>query len=630
MNNNPMYCSLMNYTPPAGCTTRFSRGQLAATAPSSARLSETAAAPDHGGLWEAPFGFWRWLHPVFPSSWWSNPGVDWDQDRQRTTATTVRAPLSFVAGSDQTFSSQNRAAYLAGSGQETGQVNVGPVELVAGFQPVLAEGCSPGRHYVFFSRNDDEPELLSYRSTRHGGAANGGCLIDDLGPGLTTGGSPAAGDLCTQFGTRALSNWFEVLGASSHRARAASAVWWNGRMHVVWSSVAGGLYHAHASGCNATSGELTAWSPTQTLVAPPAAGATAQIQGQMSLQIWNVEPGPHFTSSQALGLIYARPSQNAYVYQFLNPGTATWNGPFQIWTNSTSSPGQIATIPAGMGVTATPFPSRNLDGVDPAARTVCAAFLTPLENPQPPDTFPQRVTFACLQPTDLLLRWRDVTSQVFGNAPFATWGQVGLTYRPSRYTSGGRAWATHRGSFWMTFAERDQEHAQQWARPRITISRPVNTAASLRPHTMTNTGWLFRHISHDVGNPQEPLWEVSRNAWYGNAWTYLAPGTGVALLDTENVGAMKGAWTRMVPVAQPPPQHTPLLMFDPIADGTWDGNFCDVNDYLLMGRQMCSSVRALVATGWAGPSCGNPAGWQAQWFQPALPNGCGRVTAHAR
>lgn len=75
----------------------------------------------------------------------------------------------------------------------------------------------------------------------------------------------------------------------------------------------------------------------------------------------------------------------------------------------------------------------------------------------------------------------------------------------------------------------------------------------------------------------------------GGNWTYVAEPTGVALFEDEVIGGLKGSWIRWEGKIS-----TPRFQFEflPLADGAFDLELYDGNDFRVMERRMCKKLRS--------------------------------------
>jgi hypothetical protein len=575
MNNNPFYCSLMNYSPAQGCGARFSHGELASFQLDASSVSETSVAPVAPGLWLSPHSFIRWIDTL--GSYQGMSGVDWDSNNYRSIPN-VRAPLRMVSNTEQVFSNESRAQKLAGDG-----TSLGVTESV---NPALAEAFG-NRLFYFYA---DASGRLVYRSGLHSGSPGGGCTGDDTAL-LQLDSEPPCHSLDPTNGAVYFSP------AIFDTVVSVSAVGWNNRLHVAWTTSTGALRYAQATGFTTGNTALSGFTTTETIVAPST--NPLRVRGQISLQIWNVKQNNVFVADQVLALTWADPHENAYRYVSRASVTGSWS--IQRSIVLTTGDG----ISAGLGVVTIPWPTRSFVAANVGHSTVCGVFLTAASE-HSAATFPQRMRVACLDPNHVSGRWVDLTSQTIGSPGSSTgpltWGQVGLAFRGSRLASGARAVTSDRGSFWLTYiAEHQGRHV-----PRIVMSDPRAQWNNLRPLDGT---WRFRL----AGGP------APRDSLYGTAWSERAANTGVSLLAVPEVGAMKGVWIRMVSGVGP------RVTADPIADATWRGLMCDSNDYMGMARRLCHQLRKPV--GDADAWCGTPATYEIPVFG-ALPRAtCAPVEA---
>ena len=75
----------------------------------------------------------------------------------------------------------------------------------------------------------------------------------------------------------------------------------------------------------------------------------------------------------------------------------------------------------------------------------------------------------------------------------------------------------------------------------------------------------------------------------GGNWTYVAEPTGVALFEDEVIGGLKGSWIRWEGKIS-----TPRFQFEflPLADGAFDLELYDGNDFRVMERRLCKKLRS--------------------------------------
>jgi hypothetical protein len=542
-NGNPGYRSIMNYSNRGAET--FSSGRSSMQGLNSAATNEQRV-PTYPTQ-----SFWpNWLDTDPPENWYRslssfNQHADWDFDD--VASGNVRAPTNIVhnGDTDQALANEELSLLIEPS-----------TSAVLGL-PALSEG--PGqRLFVFYvlqvPATPTTPARieLQYRSSPHSGLANGGCPNDD--------GWPA--HLQTPARCSSVSSNASTFDTGTDVVESVALAYFQGRLHVAWRTPEGAIRSRSASAAD-INGVLATPSNIVTHVAPPATQTGFRGQGQISLSVWNTTAAT-FGANQVLGLLFSASAPNTYHYTFSTGFGQPWSNPAPVETVST------ATIPAGAGVSAAPWPSAAPPSTSVGRATACAAFAVQ-SGPAGLLAMPQQVRIFCLNPNDLARRWQEVSTATTGATSglntLTTNSVPSLVFRPSRRPNGSPAYATQRGVFWLAIGGGPPQH-----RPFLFLSTPLSTASNGSPLT---SAWNIRNVEHnDV--------DVFR-FWWGNNSSPAVPGTGPVLYDSPNLGAMKGVWRATMGL--------PGLRLEPLADGTLDAERCDGNDWIVMARRMCSGLR---------------------------------------
>lgn len=174
-----------------------------------------------------------------------------------------------------------------------------------------------------------------------------------------------------------------------------------------------------------------------------------------------------------------------------------------------------------------------------------------------------------------LNRFVDLTPTAFGTAP-VTSGKPGLIFHTYRSWAGlPRNNDSTRGAFWLTVVN---AHAK-WDYPDVWMSTPVSE----------NVGEELLDLS----------FPTTQRGEFGNVWSNLIDGSGLALYDDPTLGSLKALWLRQDQGDDTVPQGAKKLRFLPIADGSFRADLRDGNDFQIMERGIC---RGLASSSYCGPS----------------------------
>lgn len=172
-------------------------------------------------------------------------------------------------------------------------------------------------------------------------------------------------------------------------------------------------------------------------------------------------------------------------------------------------------------------------------------------------------------------RFEDLSSTAFANKP-ATSGKPGLAFHAYRSWAGlpldGKP---ERGAFWLSVVVADDK----WDYPNVWISEPVSEA-----------------VGEDIEGVYFP---VQQRGKFGNVWSNMVDGAGLALYDDPDLGAMKALWLRQDGADTSDPLGDVKLRFLPFADGGFRSELEDGNDFQIMERGIC---RGLASASYCGPS----------------------------
>lgn len=176
-------------------------------------------------------------------------------------------------------------------------------------------------------------------------------------------------------------------------------------------------------------------------------------------------------------------------------------------------------------------------------------------------------------------RFEDLTSVAFTDAVTPTTvGKPGLAFRAYRYSSGlPQAGQESRGAFWLSAVIA----GPAYDRVIVWISDPVSELE------------------------EEPLSDIHfpslRRGKFHNKWMNAVDGSGMALYDDPQLGALKSLWLSDATSDQStdPEEQTRIVRFQPFADGTFRAELTDGNDFQVMERGIC---RGLASADYCGPS----------------------------
>jgi hypothetical protein len=588
MNNNPYYCSLMNYSMSNGsCSTRFSDGWNRTIQLNPASVVETTAPKR---TWFANYPF---LLSVSPGGAF---GVDWDRDQYQANAA-LRAPVAAAdRTSDQIFANENVLIRFAADRRQApfvdGLVGSGNTEPDGRSQvtPALVHG--PGARITVLYVDVDGRVRYGTSPVSSSGS---GCTRGDSFLGLrNTGCSPAMPEVPTTNPYRVGNNEWTVTGIPIDpanpgppltstqvdrivfgsganpelQATSISAAIWHNRLYVAWQTSNGSIYLSTATSFLPATQEWTSWVGPVMLFG--AAGSPSRTRGQISLAVWNTNPAHGvWAQAQTLVLTYSLFFDNDgfVAFRTLPTPTSSWSSQALMLDQA----GQL--IPAGAGVVMAPWPDAS--GVSSAGTetaTTCAVFLEPPvgERNELPWAFPQRMRIRCLNPLSAQRRWQEAQAATQSlNVPgeaILTHHVPGFVFRASRLANGSIAypWNDH-GVFWLIYLTPGTDGIA----PRIIWSTRLTTETGKRPWE-TGHDWTFIR-------QQQP--------WWSNTWGRSI--AGVSLVMPRSFGAMKGVWFRGS--SRDPGHHG--IVVEPVADGTWNGLLCDGNDYVVMRRGICAGVR---------------------------------------
>ena len=171
------------------------------------------------------------------------------------------------------------------------------------------------------------------------------------------------------------------------------------------------------------------------------------------------------------------------------------------------------------------------------------------------------VHFRCYEPD--ADAWVEVPA--FGETYPTTDAKPGMAYRAYRLWTGTTYLDDYtRGAFWLAVTKSQED----WDHVVLSISDPV---------------------SQDGGESlAELVFPPERSGWFGNEWTNLQDGSGLALYDAPALGAMKGLWIREDGAdGEAKDAH---LRFLPFADGTFRAELRDGSDFEVMERGICARL----------------------------------------
>jgi hypothetical protein len=350
-----------------------------------------------------------------------------------------------------------------------------------------------------------------------------------------------------------------------------SATFFQGNLALAYVDVNGHLRVTQANTVTSL-GELMNWSAAQLI-------ASGVAQARPALSVWNVDPGA-FSTSQVLGVIY--PSQQYGTYDTAHRVVAgnSWTAPVPLVTSTFTTVSR-----RGYGAAATPWPSASPP--QSVQGSVCVALSVGGINWAWGDVAEVRIY--CLNRSTGLWTLLPLDSPPAWASTFAP---PGLTFHVARRSNGAATdSSSQRGSFWLSYLPNPTEG------PKIAILAATGT--NLATPTLSGT------------------WKRVASGWWGNRWSDTATGIGVDLRSDLSVGAMKGVWVRVNSET-----NTRAVRFEPTADGTFDGELCDGNDWLMMNRATCQGLRATPVWQDSDVFCGTFADFEDQNFGSQLRTTC--------
>jgi hypothetical protein len=617
-NNNPYYCSLMNYsmddrpqdTP--NCRTVFSRGQNRHLVVDASSVLETQSA------WRSYFAVlpFRLTPPAGGSL-----GVDWDRDGYLGPLP-VRAPVTAAAGSsDQAFVNEAVLIRFAADRHATIPENdvpvvphpqglVGSNSVRGRVTPSLVAG--PGNRLTVFYVDIDG--LIRYGTAPVGNTPSGCTLGAELffdqrqtGCSRAMPETPPVRSLPRQEGQSPWAMTGQPINPlmpgtfpnltqvdrivpgmmPGEFARSIAATMWRGRMYVAWLSNSDEIY-VTSSGQFSSDPAVQAWvnwTPRQVLAAPSATGE--RPQGTISLSVWNTNPLlSTWTGPDTLALTWGSFSGIAGTlrYRTLRTPGLPWDATLPMV--EVLSDGSLGVMEAAGGVVMTPWPDETtVSSASDGVRTTCGVFLHPAPEFQEGLPFhlphwmlslPQQMKVRCLDPSDNRRVWRLASQASQDLESYRTSHIPGFVFRASRLAHGAIAypWNDH-GTFWLVYLPLESDSGRRV--PTLVMSSRLTSEAGKRPWDPGHA-WRFRA-------PQGELIH-----WWSNSWAHSV--AGVSLVMARSWGTMKGAWFR----GSGPGERRGIVV-EPVADGTWAGLLCDGNDYVVMRRGICAGVRRTAADG---------------------------------
>lgn len=172
-------------------------------------------------------------------------------------------------------------------------------------------------------------------------------------------------------------------------------------------------------------------------------------------------------------------------------------------------------------------------------------------------------------------RFTDLSSSAFASKP-VTSAKPGLAFHAYRSWAGlplgGNA---ERGAFWLSVVVADDK----WDYVNVWISAPISD----------DPGEALANVS----------FPTTQRGKFGNVWTNMVDGAGLALWDDPDLGAMKGLWLRQDGSDTSSPLGKVVLRFLPLADGGFRTELKDGNDFQIMERGIC---RGIASNSDCGPS----------------------------
>jgi len=89
--------------------------------------------------------------------------------------------------------------------------------------------------------------------------------------------------------------------------------------------------------------------------------------------------------------------------------------------------------------------------------------------------------------------------------------------------------------------------------------------------------------------PHSGKWGFRSTGAIGTAWDYAAPGFGLALYEDSRLSALKGLRLRVLRPGEPDQEER--LDFLALADGSFDADLRDGNDFHVMEAGICRALR---------------------------------------
>ncbi len=184
------------------------------------------------------------------------------------------------------------------------------------------------------------------------------------------------------------------------------------------------------------------------------------------------------------------------------------------------------------------------------------------------------MTLHCQDPATL--GWRPVPAALAGTTP--TVAKPGLAWHRNR-TSNGEAMRT--GAYWVTSVDR------------------LGTAPDTRDAT--------RMVLTSALEPNDLVTNITFAQWgqVTNQWAFALPGAGVTLYEDEALATLKGAWVSLWGKGEHNQNLDRPIFFLPFADGTFDAWLEDIDDFQILERSVCTSLRG---DGFCGTSASSPFG----------------------
>lgn len=334
-------------------------------------------------------------------------------------------------------------------------------------------------------------------------------------------------------------NWSgAVTVPTSANARGLTAVYADGQVLLAFRTQWDSLRTIRATGAN-TSGSLTGWTGERY--------HSATTDKEPEAELMRVDPAQFGGESLVVALMYRDKSTGQYRWRTLADATSTsstYRGALLTDTGGTLTGTESPTFAAW------PYnPSTTSNG------TTCGAIT---------DTLGDVGLYCYDRATN---RFEDVSASAFPGTQPRTVGKPGLAYHAYRSLFGiPRAGDPTRGAYWLSVVQAGAvyDFVDMW------ISDPIST------------------------DPAEALGDVffpsSRRGKVGNVWTNLLDGSGMAMYDDEDLGAMKAVWIRQDGGDTSSPLGDVHLRFLPFADGGFRAEFRDGNDFQVMERGICLGI----------------------------------------